>query len=446
MLIKLNQAKIDYILYHLDMHINLKDIKKYFVYGEKPEPLVSPYIFFPLSDKELSKNFKINNIPVLYPILSNLEFYHFDTQKNLIFNHDLIKSAFYLLSGFQETQPYQGDHFGRYTYHESIQKELGIADFPIVNEYFSIIIDAFQKFCSLHNIKIEKRNKWGKRDFALYLTHDVDRVDKWTYLELKKRLKIVIQSYFIKNWSYLLESLINYPTNRNPYWNFEWMKNLENKYNFNSTWFFLPKGHPVIDSYYSFSERRIKDLARFLTESGDTIGLHGTFISRLNSEIMKSNLKEVETLTTEKVIASRQHWLSFKFPDTLQILESTGIKYDSSWGFAEHYGWRNSYCLPFFPYDFDKDRMMNILEIPLNAMDVTFFQYMGLDLDKTFDAFKTMIKTCKKYNGLFVFLWHNSHFDETRYPGITELYKNILQYLNQQNPKVVSGRKSENFL
>ena len=151
---------------------------------------------------------------------------------------------------------------------------------------------------------------------------------------------------------------------------------------------------------------------------------------------MADNLKEVQTLSSKKITKSRQHWLSFKYPRTLRILENLNIEYDSSWGFAEHCGWRNSYCCPFHPYDLENDRMMDIQELPLNAMDVTFFQYMGLTLDEAFNSIKDMLETCKKHNGLFVLLWHNSHFNETLLPGISQFYEQVLQYIKRFEPLI----------
>jgi len=430
----LNKPKINYILYHLNQHIELDSIKEYMIYGFETGIDKKPYIHFPLSEEPLTKNFRIDDLPVLYPLSDSKEFYSIDSGNNLVFNHDLLKSAFYLLSGYQETQPYNGDHLNRFAHDDSIQKELGITDWPIVNEYFLIISKGIEHFCQLNNIKFRKKYVWGDKEFALFLTHDVDRIDKWTLGEIRNRLKMVIKSGFLKHWGYLFEALINFPTSKNPYWNFEWMKNLENTYNFQSTWFFLPQGHPKIDAYYSLDEQRIKDLAAYLLKSGDEIALHGTYLSRENKDIMAQNLSAVQKLTRYKIKKSRQHWLSFKHPNTLRILENLNIDYDSSWGFAEHYGWRNSYCLPFHPYDIGQERMMDIVELPLNAMDVTFFQYMRFSIDETLEAFEKMLETCKKYNGLFVLLWHNSHFNETQISGITELYINILRLINSTNP------------
>ncbi|KAA3609937.1 MAG: hypothetical protein D8M58_08155 [Calditrichaeota bacterium] len=431
---RLNQNKIDYVLFHLQHHFEVESFTNFLCFEDVPKKNNGPLIVFPLSDQPIAKTFFIEETAVLFPISDEKVFYTFDTNGNLIFKHDLLKSAFYLLSGYQEFLPYKGDHLGRFTYSESIQKELNIAANPLVNVYFEIIINAVHEFCERHKISFKKKSFWPENKFGLLLTHDVDRVDKWTFMEIKRRLKMLIRSGFTKYWSYLLEALSKFKSGENPYWNFDWMKSLEKRLGFNSIWFFLPQGHKQIDAYYSFDEPRIQKLARLFQKNGDEIALHGTFNSRDNKGIMQENLDQVKELSGAEILASRQHWLSFKYPETLQILEKLDVKYDSSWGFAESYGWRNSYCLPFHPYDLENDRMMNIWELPLNAMDVSFFQYLGLSNQQVQNAFKEMIATCKKYNGLFVLLWHNSFFDETIYPGLTKLYEEILQDIKGSDP------------
>jgi len=436
---RLNKSKIEYILFHLNQHFEISNLKKYFWFSQFDEIVKEPYIKFNSSNKKINKAFRINDLPVLFPLSEVKFFYRFDKENNLIFTHDLLKTAFYLLSGYQEFMPFKGDHLGRFTYDESIQKELNIAVNPIVNEYFEIIKKAIKEFCERHNRDFKSKSFSGENDFSFLLTHDVDRVDKWTFMEVKRRLKMLIRSGFTKHWKYLFEAIINFNSRENPYWNFEWMKSLEQKLGVNSIWFFLPQGHKQIDAYYSFNESRIQNLAKYFQDYGDEIALHGTFISREDFNTMQSNFEEVKKLSGKPVSASRQHWLSFKYPTTFQIIEKLGLKNDSSWGFAEHCGWRNSYCLPFRPYDLENDRIMDIWELPLNAMDVTFFQYMDLSLSEAKQAFEEMIYTCKKYNGLFVLLWHNSFFEETVYPGLVGFYKEILEMILENNPMRFNG-------
>lgn len=166
--------------------------------------------------------------------------------------------------------------------------------------------------------------------------------------------------------------------------------------------------------------------------------MHATFLSKEDKNVMADNLKAVQKLVENKVIISRQHWLNFKYPQTLRNLEELGIRYDSSWGFSGNIGWRNSYCLPFRAYDIEQDQMMDIWELPLAVMDVTLFQYMGLSLKQAEERLLKLIETCRKYNGFLVLLWHNSHFDETLIPGITAFYQSLLDHISDSPQKPLS--------
>jgi len=443
---KLTTKQIEYIFFHLNFYIELNSRLLSRFFYNKSDAESKKGVFFPLSDKSLDEsNIKyIKDIPILFSLSTSNEFY-FISDETLYFNDDLLKSAFYLLSGYQETLLYKGDSYGRFSYHDSIQKRLNIAEKPLVNIYFKIIEEAIEKFCKINNLTIRKRNLWGNKDFGFMLTHDVDRVDKYTIHKLKNTIKKFInlsksEEKKRKLFKQVFIDIIYLLNGKNPYWNFNWMKRIEKKYKLKSTWYFLPRGELHRDAYYSFKEKRIQNLVKFLQYEGDEIGLHGVYESRLNMEILKKNYGEIRELIGEYPIGIRQHWLSFKFPETLLNMENIGFKYDSSWSFADHVGWRNSYCLPFRPWDFDNNRMMNIWELPLALMDVTLFEYQKMSYDEANIIIQGMLKQIKKYNGLFVTLWHNS-LDEENNKGITEFYKFFLNIIAKNKPMIILPKK-----
>ena len=253
----LNSDRQSYIFYHLNLqHFSItNEIKERFSLQENSVDQKQAHIYFRQSNKKINTSFRINNIPVLFPLSSEKQFYYFDKENNLIFEHDILKSAFFLLSGYQETQPFKGDFINRYSFNESIQKELEIIEKPIVNEYFKTITEAIKIFCNIHNIKFTEKKLWADSSFGFMLTHDIDRIDKWSFKEVKRRIKLFLKSISAKHFFYLLESIYNIASTNNPFWNFKWLKELEKKFNFKSTWFFLPQGHPDIDADYSLKAR-----------------------------------------------------------------------------------------------------------------------------------------------------------------------------------------------
>ncbi len=65
--------------------------------------------------------------------------------------------------------------------------------------------------------------------------------------------------------------------------------------------------------------------------------------------------EELDMLPFETTF-SRFHFLKFSLPNTWKSIDSSKIRLDASLGFAEQHGFRNSYGLPFRPYDFEKGK------------------------------------------------------------------------------------------
>ena len=446
----LNKQKIDYVLYHLNLFINLDELKSHFKFishNEIGENTFFGAIIFPLSSKSLNRDsvFFVDNIPVLFPNSTKKRFYYFENN-NLIFEHDILKSAFYLLSGYQEYESKQKDSLGRFPYNNSIQKYLGIVQKPIVNYYFEIIADAIEEFCSRNNIEFKRKKLFD--NFGFMLTHDIDKVDTYNIYDFVYKFKQIFKLVkFNEPYKRVLKSNLKYIVNylnifskRNPFWNFFYLQELEKKHKFKSVFYFLHKDILHSDSYYTFNENRIKNLINKLIVNGNEIGIHGTIKSSYDENAMLENINKLKEVSLQKIAGVRQHRLMFEMPKTICIHEKVGLKYDTTLGFAEHDGFRNSYCLPFKLYDFENDRMIDVWEMPLNVMDGTLFSYRKLNSEDAFNSVKKVINEVKKFNGIFTLLWHNSFFDNDLYPDITLFYENLLRYIRYENPQNVLGK------
>lgn len=56
------------------------------------------------------------------------------------------------------------------------------------------------------------------------------------------------------------------------------------------------------------------------------------------------------------------------------------------------------------------------------VMEGTFIHYKKLNPLKTAEAISSCLKTVKKYQGKFVFLWHNSSFNTPVWDPYTWIY------------------------
>ncbi len=367
----LNFEQIGYILFHLNHHIYLcKEVRELIIFVKSPSeiPEHTNKIIFILNENELEieKIIHVNNIPVLFPNSNEISSYY-SQNGNIVFRHDYIKSAFYLLSGYQEYNNKNLDRFGRFTSTHSIQSRLGILNKPVVNYYFSEIIQGIEEFCSTHNIKLKKREP--SIPFTFFLTHDVDRIKYFNINSLLYTIKLLfrINGEGKSKISLFREAvriafhIINIFDRKDPFWNFEELTKRENELGISSTYFFLPRDQKHVDSYYNIADKKIRKLINYLHEEGNEIALHGTVRSSESLVSLRMIVADFLKETSLSQTGIRQHRLMWQHPSTARNHDIAGILYDSTLCFADHEGFRNSYCCPFKVFDFDNNRMLIIL-------------------------------------------------------------------------------------
>ncbi|NBC82527.1 MAG: hypothetical protein GVY19_04005 [Bacteroidetes bacterium] len=449
---KLNRSKLEYIFYHLNLNQTIdftSAINSRLEYDGTTDDSEGKIIFSasnkPLDYKEI---IYIDDLPVLFPVSQCDKWYTIDEKNNLIFHHDILKSAFYLLSGYQEYKnPHFYDNLGRFRYDKSIQHKLGIIHKPVVNDYFEVIMQGIEEFSSIHNLTFERKKYFNP--IAFFLSHDIDRVDQYHFWEVL--LKIM-------QWAGLKPTLLNRkdaarlakdslfsflklkPVS-NDFWNFDWLLEQEVKHDIKATYYFLDKEGLHDNSRYRFSEQRIKKLMSTITDLGHEVGLHGTVQSARDLNYMKKCYNRLMENYDRSIVGIRQHYLRFFTPLTAKIQSNTGLKYDTTLAFPGHEGFRNNYCLPFKFFDFEEDKMLDHWEIPLLVMDGTLFYYRKLNYREMFDTTHTLIQNIIKHNGVFSLLWHNSHFDEAEFPGITHFYDEYLKTIMEYKPEALTGNQ-----
>lgn len=439
----LTEPEIRYVFSHLDLMMDTKTLRDHFHYTQSSESQ-GQIIFIPhTGDVAISS---INDVPLPFSSEVN-SFYSIDMNGNLIFHQDLLKCAFYLLSGYDEHfVNKERDHWGRVKYQGSIQKQLGIIHRSIVNDYFELIFEGINHFLKhLNKPVLTKRKIFDS--FGFLLSHDIDVLDKygWPHFGFKikellgltktnhsrfRLLKATIQSAY---------QFVN-PWRTNPYWNFEYLADLEKKQGIKASYYFLSKDKNGGSNYF-FNEPRLTNLFSQLKKEEHEIGIHGTNKTITEKEALSSEISDLEKQAKTQISGGRQHRLWLDIKATFKHHQSVGLKYDSSFGFAEHEGFRNSFCLPFKPYDFEKQECIDLWQFPLMAMDVTLLSHRKMNNDMALASIATMVKEVKKHNGIFTLLWHNSFFDEALYPGVTELYETILKTISAQQSISLTGQQ-----
>jgi len=433
----LNKNEIKYLLDHLAYLYKGPNLIEFLVYEDSGlKKSDSGAFHIPASRDPLSEDHitSIDHIPILFPCSTNTAWYSIE-KTCIIFHHDILKSAFYLLSGYQEYLSEEKDHHGRYPWKSSIQYKLGISGKPVVNYYFDIILSAFQKLCKFKDLAFERTDRDRP---VLFLSHDVDRIKKYSFrnlaytglqvLKIKPDNDSVGPNKLLKNLAELFLGVVF--RLKDPYWNFSELKQTEHNYKISSTWFFLEK-RKNLNSRYHFGHKKIRKLMEELSRTGDEIGLHGTLESSEVPDILTGELQRLQEACEHPVYGIRQHFLKYRNPATSKIQSDTDLRYDATLGFAEQIGFRNSYAYPFKLYDFDGHKSMLLWQLPLNVMDATLFEYMNTPFPEISQTIHPVIEEVRRFKGVFSLLWHQCRLDEKDNPGINASYERLLEEITE---------------
>jgi hypothetical protein len=157
--------------------------------------------------------------------------------------------------------------------------------------------------------------------------------------------------------------------------------------------------------------------------------------------MMQKEKERLDAGLPKKSGAVRQHFLRFAVPLTWRLQAQCGFVYDSTLGHSEYEGFRTGFCHPFRVYDYERDEVMNLWEIPLIAMDGTLADYRGLSPEESFDYIKQLILTTKRYGGVCVLLFHNTCYDDFDFPGWGKLFERCLSFAQSEGALLGSGRE-----
>lgn len=364
-------------------------------------------------------NFGDTSLPVIFHDGSGKTITH---HENITYIHfDLFAEAFFWLSGWQECETTELDSHGRFPWKASLQYQWGITEIPVVNYLFSLLAE-----------ELGIKANHSEYAYRIALTHDVDRITTgWqedTWFTLKKgdfedAAKIIRNKWYSEHdWQNLQE-----------------IAQTERQYGATSSFYFIPRRgtyQNIKHADYDVRQEQFGKLLNRLEKQGSEIGLHPSVGSHQN----KAQLIEDIALLGRPVSGGRFHYLMFNNRITPKLLEECGLKYDSTLGFAEHIGFRNGYCFPFYLYDHQNNRPTSVMELPLVIMDTTLRNsaYMGVSADEVVSKISPVLQEIKKFGGTCALLWHNNMFTDYKYRPWKQAYTEVLEILSEDGTELGS--------
>jgi hypothetical protein len=318
---------------------------------------------------------------------------------------DYLAAIFYLVNCLQEYDIKDLDQYGRFPFKDSVQHKEGGLHYNAVQH---LIDELFRWHPKLSLLKTNKTKS------GFFLTHDIDTV---------YGAKNQNGAYALKTKQYhKIPSLLWKHYLGRPDWlNIDKIMAIEEQFGFKSTFYWLVNQDKQ-NADYDINAPIIQKQLASIKEKGFEIGLH--------KSLQKTSFREELDVLKYPAEGQRYHFLKFNLPQAWQELEDSGLKLDTSLGFSEDFGFRNSYGLPFMPYNLKEDRVYNIIEVPMNVMDSNFF-YQGKTVAQ---AERELIDWLdkNKENAVLTFNFHNNFFDDMTYAGYDKLYITLLQYFKEE--------------
>ena len=354
----------------------------------------------------------INGIPVLFPVD--------DLRASLPF--DIFAASFFLVTRYEEYFPLERDAAGRYRPEESLAFRENFLHLPLVNIWAEQLYSVLQKkFPGFHA---------AKRPFTFTPTIDIDHAYAYRQRGFFRSAGGFVRAIYKRRWKDLLLRLkVLANLIPDPFDVYDRILEYHTKYHLQTLYFILFADYGGDDNGVNTKGRLFQQLLLKIDEAG-VIGAHPSRASNQNFAFLESELFGLSNFIGRDISISRQHFLILSFPDTYKRLQQVGITDDYSMGYASVPGFRASIATPFMFFDLVAGTRTELKIHPFAFMDVTFRDYLKLDIPSAFEKMKALVDAVKSVNGELVSLWHNESLSEVEgWKGWRALYESFLEYV-----------------
>ncbi len=362
------------------------------------------------------------------------------------FGFDIVASAWYLINCREERLVERRDKMGRFQARFSPRWGKGLLHQATIDSYADVLKEIITGGCAKRVIPLVYKWYWPYgRKFAVFLSHDVDKVYKREFYTVVAKTFWMAKRLF--SGSVRAAALDAFRlakgvlSKQNNYWNFEKWMNLEKRYQAKSSFFFL-RGKKIGRYGRRYDWRKLASVMKTLARNGWEVGLHGSYYSYNHEGRLRKEREELEAILGTRVQGHRQHYLRFDPEVSYRCYQDAGLEYDTTLGYSDGVGYRAGTGFPFHPFDRQNKTSLELLEIPLVVMDGA--------LDRSDVPWENggaasyvikMIEQTAANHSLISLLWHQSSLDRDDFPGWGETYERILKDVKNQNGWATSGEE-----
>lgn len=341
--------------------------------------------------------------------------------KGVALPFDIFSASFYMLSRYEEYQPYIRDEHGRFSAHSSLAHQKGFLQVPVVNVWT-------KELGKILKLRFEKLPVKGPV-YQFIPTLDIDAAwafrHKGLFRTIGGYLKD-IRSFDKDSLSYRIAVMMR--RKKDPFDTFNFMQLLHEKYNVHPIFFILFASYDHFDKNTPVNSEAFQRLIKELADAGE-VGIHPSYASNSNELLLRQEIEGLSRIIHREVTCSRQHFLKLNLPMTYRNLLLNDITHDYTMGFAAKTGFRAGICTSFPWYDLEMESATGLIIHPFACMDGTLHDYLKIEAEGAMAHIEPLIDAVREVGGTFISLWHNESLSNwRRWKGWGKVYEDMLQY------------------
>ena len=352
--------------------------------------------------------------------------YFAQTEENTVLGIDIFASSFFMLTRWEEVVINKKDSHQRFYHQQAYAYQQNFLHRPVVNEYAEL----------LRRLLLQLGYKGGfkKQEFQLIPTHDVDHIRYW---KSEHQMKRQVGGDVLKRYNPLL-ALKTYKEYhkvakgimKDPYDTFDFLMTKSEEAGLQSRFYFIAGGKTDHEGNYDIRSKESKNLIQQIKERRHIIGIHPSYDSYLDVEMLKNEKQILEEVAEQEINEGRQHYLRFAVPETWQNWEDAGLKVDSSMNYAGYEGYRCGTGNEFPVFNVKTRKELKLHERPLILMDTNPITHHFSPSYKNYDGVSSyFIEQSRLFAMPLTVLFHNSVFSMYQKHGLENAYKNIFSKL-----------------
>jgi hypothetical protein len=332
---------------------------------------------------------------------------------------DVLGSAFFMLTRYEERAAPAGDAYGRFPAAASAAGRSGFLGLPVVDAYVELLWHAVKTTWP----RLERR----ARTYTVRVTHDVDDP-----LALRGRGPAGIARQFAADVVSRRDPALGWQRARalarsrrhdhrlDPHNTFDFLMDASERHGHRSAFYFISNATPSArNGTYVIGDPWIGELMAHIDGRGHEVGYHASFESwndpaRTREEFSRLRAVAGRWGVEQQEWGGRQHYLRWANPVTWSNWDDAGLSYDSTVAFADAVGFRTGTSHPFKVFDLERRCALRLVEQPFQVMDSTLFSYMSLSPAAAHSAVVDVAVGARRFGGTLGILWHNSELKTAR--------------------------------